>query len=100
MSVNTVLTSEECMQLLCTGQVRRAAISTPMGPHVVSMNYVVYDGDIVVRTAPYSVLGTYGWEVTLPSRSTTSTRRPARDEAWSPSARRASWTGTRSPTSG
>jgi uncharacterized protein len=65
MGAITELTFEECMQLLGAGQVGRAAFSTPMGPQIVPVNYVVCEGDIVFRTAPYSVLGTYAWDCDL-----------------------------------
>lgn len=55
------LTVEECVELLSAKTVGRAAICTPTGPHVVPVNYAVHAGSIVFRTAPYSLLGTYGW---------------------------------------
>ncbi|MES2712231.1 MAG: PQQ-dependent sugar dehydrogenase, partial [Pseudomonadota bacterium] len=36
------------------------AFSTPAGPHMVPVNYTVVDDAIVVRTSPYSLLGTHG----------------------------------------
>jgi nitroimidazol reductase NimA-like FMN-containing flavoprotein (pyridoxamine 5'-phosphate oxidase superfamily) len=36
------------------------ALSTPTGPHIVPVNYSVVDDALVVRTSPYSLLGTYG----------------------------------------
>ena len=56
----TELGVEECVELLNAKQVGRAAICTPLGPHVVPVNYAIHDGAIVFRTAPYSILGTYG----------------------------------------
>ena len=50
----------ECETLLRRGLVGRVAISTPTGPHILPLNYSVSEGDIVVCTTPYSVLGTYG----------------------------------------
>ena len=38
----------------------RIALSSPNGPHIVPVNYSVVDDAIIVRTSPYSVLGTYG----------------------------------------
>ena len=35
------------------------ALSTPAGPHVVPVTYSVVDDAIIIRTTPYSVLGTY-----------------------------------------
>lgn len=54
------LTTEECEVLLRAGEVGRVALTTPDGPHIVPVNYVVLDETIVLRTSPYSLLGTYG----------------------------------------
>ena len=43
----------------------RVAISTPTGPHIIPVNYSVVDDAIVVRTSPYSLLGTYGRDTTF-----------------------------------
>ncbi len=51
---------EECESLLRGAGVGRVAVSTPTGPHIVAVNYTVVDGAILVRTTPYSVLGTHG----------------------------------------
>ncbi|MGI9157835.1 MAG: pyridoxamine 5'-phosphate oxidase family protein [Marmoricola sp.] len=51
---------EECESLLRGAGVGRVAVSTPTGPHIVPVNYTVVDGAILVRTTPYSVLGTHG----------------------------------------
>lgn len=51
---------EECESLLRRAGVGRVAVSTPTGPHIVAVNYTVVDGAILVRTTPYSVLGTHG----------------------------------------
>jgi nitroimidazol reductase NimA-like FMN-containing flavoprotein (pyridoxamine 5'-phosphate oxidase superfamily) len=50
---------EECRDLLAAGVVGRVAICTPIGPHVVPVNYAVVEDSIVVRTSPYSVLGSH-----------------------------------------
>ncbi len=50
----------ECSALLRAGVAGRLALSTPDGPHIVPLNYVVVDSAIIVRTSPYSVLGTHG----------------------------------------
>ncbi len=55
------LTVDECVELMSAHTVGRAAICTPTGPHVVPVNYAVDGDSVVFRTAPYSVLGTYGW---------------------------------------
>ncbi|GAB6987928.1 pyridoxamine 5'-phosphate oxidase family protein [Nocardioides pyridinolyticus] len=54
------LTTEECGRLLRAGVGGRIALSSPDGPHIVPVNYSVVDDAIVVRTSPYSILGTYG----------------------------------------
>jgi nitroimidazol reductase NimA-like FMN-containing flavoprotein (pyridoxamine 5'-phosphate oxidase superfamily) len=53
------LSTEECRDLLSAGLVGRVAVCTPVGPHVVPVNYAVVDDAIVVRTSPYSVLGSH-----------------------------------------
>lgn len=50
----------ECEQLVRAGVVGRVAIATPTGPHIVPINYSVVDSAVIVRTTPYSLLGTYG----------------------------------------
>ena len=59
------LTHAECETLLRAGVVGRLALSTPDGPHVIPVNYSVVDDAIIVRTSPYSLLGTYGRDRTL-----------------------------------
>jgi uncharacterized protein len=54
------LTVEECLDLLQGGVVGRVALSTPVGPRIVPLNYAMHQGAIVFRTSPYSELGTYG----------------------------------------
>jgi nitroimidazol reductase NimA-like FMN-containing flavoprotein (pyridoxamine 5'-phosphate oxidase superfamily) len=51
------MSDKECRELLSAGLVGRVAISTPVGPHIVPVNYSVIDDTIVLRTTPYSVLG-------------------------------------------
>jgi nitroimidazol reductase NimA-like FMN-containing flavoprotein (pyridoxamine 5'-phosphate oxidase superfamily) len=53
------LPTEECRDLLAAGVVGRVAVCTPIGPHVVPVNYAVVEDSIVVRTSPYSVLGSH-----------------------------------------
>ena len=55
-----VLEAQECERLLRAGVVGRVAISTPDGPHIIPVNYSVFEDTIVLRTSSYSVLGTYG----------------------------------------
>ena len=59
------LTRAECETLLRSGVVGRLALSTPSGPHIIPINYSVVDDAIIVRTSPYSLLGTYGRDSTL-----------------------------------
>jgi nitroimidazol reductase NimA-like FMN-containing flavoprotein (pyridoxamine 5'-phosphate oxidase superfamily) len=54
------LTQAECETLLRTGVVGRIALSTSDGPHIIPINYSVVDDAIIVRTSPYSLLGTHG----------------------------------------
>ena len=54
------LDQEQCAELLRSGVVGRAALTTPPGPHIVPVNYSVVDDEIIIRTAPHSTLGTYG----------------------------------------
>jgi nitroimidazol reductase NimA-like FMN-containing flavoprotein (pyridoxamine 5'-phosphate oxidase superfamily) len=51
------LDARECERLLRAGAVGRVAFSTPEGPHIVPVDYVVVEDTIVVRTSAYSVLG-------------------------------------------
>lgn len=53
------LSTDECRELLSAGLVGRVAVCTPVGPHVVPVNYAVVDDDVVIRTSPYSVLGSH-----------------------------------------
>jgi hypothetical protein len=41
------------------------AVVAPDGPHIIPINYAVVDDTIVVRTSPYSLLGTHGKEAVL-----------------------------------
>ena len=54
------LSYSECEALLRAGVTGRVAMTTPAGPQIVPLNYSVVDGAVVVRTSPYSLLGTYG----------------------------------------
>jgi uncharacterized protein len=51
------LNESECTELLRAGLVGRVAVCTPQGPHIVPVNYSVVDDAVVVRTTPYSLLG-------------------------------------------
>ena len=59
------LSQEECVQLLSGGVGGRVALSSPNGPHIVPVNYSVLDHAIVIKTSPYSTLGTYGRDTML-----------------------------------
>lgn len=59
------LSERRCEELLGAGVAGRVAISTPNGPHIVPVNYSVVDGAIIVRTSPYSLLGTYARDTTF-----------------------------------
>jgi nitroimidazol reductase NimA-like FMN-containing flavoprotein (pyridoxamine 5'-phosphate oxidase superfamily) len=54
------LDPQECERLLRAGVVGRVALATPEGPHIIPVNYAVFEDTIVVRTSSYSLLGTYG----------------------------------------
>jgi nitroimidazol reductase NimA-like FMN-containing flavoprotein (pyridoxamine 5'-phosphate oxidase superfamily) len=51
------LSDAQCRELLSAGVVGRVALCTPVGPHIVPVNYTIVDDSVVVRTTPYSVLG-------------------------------------------
>ena len=59
------LSVEECRDLLSRHVVGRVALATPGGPRIVPVNYAMHEDSIVFRTAPYSELGTYGWDTEL-----------------------------------
>jgi nitroimidazol reductase NimA-like FMN-containing flavoprotein (pyridoxamine 5'-phosphate oxidase superfamily) len=51
------LSTTECEELLRAGLVGRVAACTPQGPHIVPVNYSVVEDAVVLRTTPYSLLG-------------------------------------------
>jgi len=51
------LSETDCEELLRAGLVGRVAACTPHGPHIIPVNYSVVDDAIVLRTTPYSLLG-------------------------------------------
>ncbi len=65
MAESRELSARECLTLLRSGVAGRIALSTPTGPHIVPVNYSVVDDAIIVRTSPYSLLGTYGRDTTF-----------------------------------
>ena len=50
------LAEGECLELLGTKQVGRVAYNDPDGPVMLPVNYVVQDGMVLFRVAPYSQL--------------------------------------------
>lgn len=60
MTIPTELSREECIELITDEMVGRVAMSTPVGPRIVPVNYAVHGDSVVFRTAPYGELGTYG----------------------------------------
>lgn len=59
------LSKAECESLLRAGVAGRVALAAPDGPHILPLNYSVVDDTIVVRTSPYSLLGTHGRDAIL-----------------------------------
>ena len=53
------LSRADCLDLLASGTVARVAVTTPDGPHIIPVNYCLFDDTVVVRTSSYSLLGTY-----------------------------------------
>jgi nitroimidazol reductase NimA-like FMN-containing flavoprotein (pyridoxamine 5'-phosphate oxidase superfamily) len=79
------LSNDQCLRLLRAEVVGRAAVSTPNGPHIISVNYCVVDDSIVIRTTPDSVLGTHGREARLSFQIDAFDH--ARERGWSVQAR-------------
>lgn len=52
------LSPQQCVELLGHGGVGRLAICTERGPQIFPLNFVVAGDAIVVRTSPYTGLGT------------------------------------------
>lgn len=59
MSAPVELSLAECLDLLQGGVLGRVAMSTSIGPRIVPVNYAMHGEDVVLRTTPYSQLGTY-----------------------------------------
>jgi nitroimidazol reductase NimA-like FMN-containing flavoprotein (pyridoxamine 5'-phosphate oxidase superfamily) len=55
------LSLEECLQRLCSRNVGRLAVATPVGPRICPVNFVVDNRSVVFRTSPFGTLGTFGW---------------------------------------
>lgn len=58
--VDTELPYRTCRDLLQQAVVGRVAICTPTGPRIVPINYRVDGESLIIRTTPYTTLGTYG----------------------------------------
>lgn len=56
----TELSLTRCLDVLYAGSVGRVALTTPLGPRIVPVNYAMHNADIIVRTSPDSELGRYG----------------------------------------
>lgn len=59
------LTRAECWELLADRQVGRVAVVAPDGPHIVTVNYALVEDAILVRTSPFTLLGTHGRDADL-----------------------------------
>lgn len=59
MSPITELKQGKCWELLRGGRLGRVCFSTSMGPRIIPVNYRMQDADILFRTSPSSLLGTY-----------------------------------------
>ena len=81
MSQARPLSRSECHALLSSGVAGRLALSAPDGPHIVPLNYSVVDGAVVVRTTPYSILGTHGRDAVVAFEVDSFDRE--REEGWS-----------------
>lgn len=60
MSTIHKLSRQDCLRLLGAGIGGRVGLVTNDGPHVIPVNYVTDGESVLVRTTPYSLLGTYG----------------------------------------
>lgn len=65
MSGSTDMSGADCLERLAHATLGRVALATRVGPRIVVVHYVVHDGAIVFRTAPYSPLSAYGWNTDL-----------------------------------
>jgi nitroimidazol reductase NimA-like FMN-containing flavoprotein (pyridoxamine 5'-phosphate oxidase superfamily) len=59
------LSRDECTRLLAAGVAGRIALATPTGPHILPVNYSVNGESVLVRTTPYSLIGTYARDATV-----------------------------------
>jgi nitroimidazol reductase NimA-like FMN-containing flavoprotein (pyridoxamine 5'-phosphate oxidase superfamily) len=63
MTIPRELSPHECAQLIQDGGVGRLAFCTASGPQIYPLNFTADGKSIVLRTAPYGMLGTFGWGV-------------------------------------
>ena len=54
------LSRSDCARLLAADIAGRVAVVAKDGPHVIPVTYAVDGESVLVRTTPYSLLGTYG----------------------------------------
>ena len=59
------MTRTEAERRLRAGQSGRVAFAAPDGPHIVPVNYVIVDDILVIRTTPYSLLGTHARDAVI-----------------------------------
>jgi nitroimidazol reductase NimA-like FMN-containing flavoprotein (pyridoxamine 5'-phosphate oxidase superfamily) len=59
------LSYDECRTMLASREMGRVAVSTPIGPRIIPVNYTVAENAIIFRTSPYSLLGTYARNTNL-----------------------------------
>lgn len=65
MPENIEMSREESESLLRRGVLGRVAVTTPTGPQIIPVNYSVVDDAIVMRTSPYSLLASHGFDVVI-----------------------------------
>jgi nitroimidazol reductase NimA-like FMN-containing flavoprotein (pyridoxamine 5'-phosphate oxidase superfamily) len=56
-----LLSEDECVRLIRPGGVGRVAVTTPSGPEIFPVNFIVHESAVIFRTSPFSVLGTFAW---------------------------------------
>ena len=56
------LSEQECVGLLGKAAVGRVAVTTPDGPVIIPVNYVMDEETVLLRTAPYTLLAAHAWD--------------------------------------
>jgi uncharacterized protein len=56
------LSQQECTSRLSRNGVGRIALCTPNGPVVVPVNFVMDNGTVLLRTAPYTLIAAHAWD--------------------------------------